>query len=73
MVVVRDISTLLPEISAEQAINIVLPIIVQLSKDPEDAVKELLAGELDKIMYYYYTVRYFLLRNDVQRKGGREP
>ncbi|KAI8389312.1 armadillo-type protein [Blakeslea trispora] len=54
LVVVRDIPALLPVISAEQAIDTVLPIIVQLSKDSDDAVKELLAGELDKIMYFYY-------------------
>ncbi|KAL9549431.1 hypothetical protein MBANPS3_005213 [Mucor bainieri] len=54
LVVTRDISTLIHEISVQDAVRIVLPIIVQLAKDTEDSVKEALAGELDKIMYYYY-------------------
>lgn len=40
----------------QDAVHTVLPIIVQLAKDTEDSVKEALAGELDKIMYYYYEV-----------------
>ncbi|CAO3606909.1 unnamed protein product [Mucor fragilis] len=54
LVVTRDISALIHEISVQDAVHTVLPIIVQLAKDTEDSVKEALAGELDKIMYYYY-------------------
>ncbi|GAN10190.1 protein phosphatase 4 regulatory subunit 1 [Mucor ambiguus] len=54
LVVTREISTLIHEISVQDAVDTVLPIIVKLAKDTEDSVKEALAGELDKIMYYYY-------------------
>ena len=56
LVVTRDISTIIHEISVQDAVHIVLPIIIQLAKDTEDSVKEALAGELDKIMYYYFEV-----------------
>ncbi|KAI8639234.1 armadillo-type protein [Parasitella parasitica] len=54
LVVTRNISAIIYEISAQEAVDTVLPIVIQLSKDTEDAVKEALASELDKIMYYYY-------------------
>lgn len=60
LVVTRDISTIIHEISVQDAVHIVLPIIIQLAKDTEDSVKEALAGELDKIMYYYFEVNKML-------------
>ena len=59
--VTRDILALIHEISVQDAVHVVLPIIVQLAKDTEDSVKEALAGELDKIMYYYYEVSKIML------------
>lgn len=60
LVVTRDISTIIHEISVQDAVHTVLPVIIQLAKDTEDSVKEALAGELDKIMYYYFEVNKML-------------
>jgi hypothetical protein len=32
-----------------------------LGKDTDDSVKEALAGELDKIIYFYYEVKQLLI------------
>lgn len=53
----KDLSSTLHEISLTDAVQVALPIIIQLSKDAEDSVREALAGELDKIMYFYYEVK----------------
>ncbi|KAI8068870.1 armadillo-type protein [Thamnidium elegans] len=54
LVVTRELSNTIHDISLLDAVNIVLPIIIQLGKDQDDTVKEALAGELDKIIYFYY-------------------
>ncbi|GAA5815755.1 hypothetical protein MFLAVUS_009270 [Mucor flavus] len=54
VVVTRELSNTIHDISLLDAVNIVLPIIIQLGKDQDDSVKEALAGELDKIIYFYY-------------------
>lgn len=68
LVVTRDISTIIHEISVQDAVHIVLPIIIQLAKDTEDSVKEALAGELDKIMYYYFEVNKMLQQKKKKEK-----
>lgn len=57
LVVTRELSNTIHDISLLDAVNIVLPIIIQLGKDQDDSVKEALAGELDKIIYFYYEVK----------------
>lgn len=57
VVVTRELSNTIHDISLLDAVNIVLPIIIQLGKDQDDSVKEALAGELDKIIYFYYEVK----------------
>ncbi|KAI9357464.1 armadillo-type protein [Pilaira anomala] len=54
LVVTRELSNIIHDITLLDAVNIVLPIIIQLGKDQDDSVKEALAGELDKIIYFYY-------------------
>jgi hypothetical protein len=56
-VVTKDLSNTIHEISLTDAVEVALPIIIQLGKDAEDSVREALAGELDKIMYFYYEVK----------------
>lgn len=68
LVVTRDISTIIHEISVQDAVQTVLPIIIQLAKDTEDSVKEALAGELDKIMYYYFEVNKMLQQKKKKEK-----
>lgn len=54
LVVTKELSSIIHEISLNDAVNIALPIIIQLGKDTEDSVREALAAELDKVMYFYY-------------------
>lgn len=56
----RELSNIIHDITLLDAVNIVLPIIMQLGKDQDDSVKEALAGELDKIIYFYYEVNIFI-------------
>lgn len=57
LVVTKEISNTIHEIDLIDAVEKVLPVIASLGKDTDDSVKEALAGELDKIIYYYYEVR----------------
>lgn len=53
----RELSNTIHEVSLADAVEKILPVIMQLSKDTDDSVKEALAGELDKIIYFYYEVQ----------------
>lgn len=57
LVVTRELSNTIHEVSLADAVEKILPVIMQLSKDTDDSVKEALAGELDKIIYFYYEVQ----------------
>lgn len=54
LVVTKEISSTIHEIDLLDAVEKVLPVIALLGKDTDDSVKEALAGELDKIIYFYY-------------------
>ncbi|KAI9476331.1 MAG: armadillo-type protein [Benjaminiella poitrasii] len=54
LVLMKEISEILYDISLQEAVEIALPIIIQISKDEEEAIKEKLAEELGKIMLFYY-------------------
>lgn len=56
--ITRDLSSTIQSITLEEALNTALPIIIQLGKDTEDSVREALASELDKIIYFYYEVSF---------------
>lgn len=57
----RELSNTIHNISLTDAVDKALPIIIQLGKDTDDSVREALAGELDKIIYFYYQVRNLVL------------
>ena len=58
LVVTRELShTIHYEICLEDAVVKVLPIIKKLGKDSDDSVREALAGDLDKIICFYYEVK----------------
>lgn len=52
----RELSNTIHTISLTDAVDKALPIIIQLGKDNDDSVREALAGELDKLVYFYYQV-----------------
>ncbi|CAO3616526.1 unnamed protein product [Mucor hiemalis] len=54
LVVTKEISNTIHEIDLVDAVEKVLPVIAMLGKDTDDSIKEALAGELDKIIYFYY-------------------
>lgn len=53
----RELSNTIHTISLTDAVDKALPIIIELGKDTDDSVREALAGELDKVIYFYYQVR----------------
>ncbi|KAG0229614.1 hypothetical protein BGW42_001448 [Actinomortierella wolfii] len=50
----REFTTLLSQMEVVEAITNVIPILRDLSLDPQDSVRESLAAELDKIILYFY-------------------
>ncbi|KAI8997081.1 armadillo-type protein [Pilobolus umbonatus] len=55
LVAAREVSVVIYNIEIYDAVEHILPVIIALSKDEEDAVREALATDIDKIMNYYYT------------------
>lgn len=39
-----------------EAVNYVLPMVLKIGTDPDDAVRETFVSELDRIIMYYYKV-----------------
>lgn len=57
----RELSNTIHSISLTDAVDKALPIIIELGKDTDDSVREALAGELDKVIYFYYQVRIIII------------
>lgn len=60
LLLAKELSSALEEISLTEAIEDVLPIMDKLACDTDDTVKETFASELDQILLYFYKVyKYF--------------
>lgn len=53
MEVTRELAATLYQISREEAVDQVVPVILALGKDTDDNVRETLASEFDKYMYFF--------------------
>ncbi|KAG2236492.1 hypothetical protein INT48_003283, partial [Thamnidium elegans] len=54
LLLAKELSSALEEISLSEAIEDVLPIMDKLASDPDDTVKETFASELDQTLLYFY-------------------
>ncbi|KAI8148941.1 armadillo-type protein [Fennellomyces sp. T-0311] len=55
MLVAKELSNTIYEISVSEAVNYVLPMVLKIGTDPDDTVRETFVNELDKIIMFYYT------------------
>lgn len=56
MMVVRELLPTLKDINIEDAIQYVLPIFHKVSADRDEAVREMLANDIDQIILHFFTV-----------------
>ncbi|OAD65174.1 hypothetical protein PHYBLDRAFT_184209 [Phycomyces blakesleeanus NRRL 1555(-)] len=54
LLLAKELAETLDEITVEQAVCDVLPMIHRVGTDPDETVREQLASELDKMIMYYY-------------------
>ncbi|KAI7893280.1 armadillo-type protein [Mucor mucedo] len=73
LVVTRELSNTIHSISLTDAVDKALPIIIELGKDTDDSVREALAGELDKVIYFYYQNAPPLLSDDKETQQPHIP
>ncbi|KAI7900271.1 armadillo-type protein [Cokeromyces recurvatus] len=54
LIITKELSSILYEINLKEALEVALPIIIHLSNDKEESIREKLAEELGNIMLFYY-------------------
>ncbi|KAG9300906.1 hypothetical protein G9A89_004964 [Geosiphon pyriformis] len=53
--IARELPMLIKDVEVSDAVEYVLPLMNSLGTDPDDAVREAFAPELDKIIWFYYS------------------
>ncbi|KAI9315825.1 armadillo-type protein [Dichotomocladium elegans] len=54
LLVAKELSNTINEISVSEAVNYVLPMVLKIAVDSDDAVRETFVNELDKVIMFYY-------------------